>query len=379
MNRSYNSLGSVASMSKELKAKNNSIYQVLGLIALRKLGWKTSEYLRLIQASSEPTEFIDKINNSNILKAFYPHHIESDIYSICLSEIIEWENKNIQVVALGEHSYPAALMHLEDPPAILFYQGDISALNDKFPVSIVGSRKADKKGTELASQVALELARSSACIVSGLAIGIDASAHQGALCSNVTGSTVAVLGNGLGNVYPARHKKLSEQIIESGGAIISQFEPGTPPYPSNFLNRNRVIAALSEATLVVQAALRSGALSTARIALELGREVMACPGWPNDRLSLGCNKILKQGAYLVTDAKDIIELFPENLRSEVKELKEGAHFSKNQFKIIKLLKDSNDVHIESFQNIENGESELLELELEGVIERLPGNRVRLKM
>lgn len=199
--------------------------------------------------------------------------------------------------------YPPLLRELGDPPLALFVRGDLSLL--QLPqLAIVGSRNAGRSGLETARQFAEFLAAGGLLVTSGLALGIDSAAHQGALQGG--GKTVAVLGTGLDRVYPARNRELAHRIAESG-LLVSEYPPGTPSLPANFPRRNRIIAGLSVGTLVVEAALKSGSLITARLASELGREVFAIPGSIHNPLARGCHALIREGAKLVETAEHVIE------------------------------------------------------------------------
>ena len=203
----------------------------------------------------------------------------------------------------GDAAFPPALLQTADPPLLLYVQGDVARL--ALPsVAIVGSRNATPQGIANAQAFATALSDHGFVVVSGLALGIDAAAHEGGLVG--AAGTIAVVGTGLDRVYPARHRGLAHRIA-AHGALVSEFAPGTPPLPDNFPRRNRIIAGLSQGTLVVEAALQSGSLITARLASEAGREVFAMPGSIHAPQSRGCHALLKQGAKLVETAQDILE------------------------------------------------------------------------
>jgi DNA processing protein len=207
------------------------------------------------------------------------------------------------VITLGEAAYPSALLQTADPPLLLYVQGRVETLSTP-GLAIVGSRNPTTQGADNARSFAAPIAGAGMTVVSGLALGIDGAAHEGALAA--AGRTIAVVGTGLDRVYPRRHLDLAHRIAATG-AIVSEFAPGTPPLPPNFPLRNRIIAGLSQGTLVVEAALRSGSLITARLASEAGREVFAIPGSIHSPLSRGCHALIKQGAKLVESAADILE------------------------------------------------------------------------
>lgn len=208
-----------------------------------------------------------------------------------------------EIIAWDDVDYPRALLELGFAPPALFFVGRRELLN-RPALAIVGSRNASAQGAANARAFAQTLAQAGLTIVSGLALGIDAAAHEGAL--EGTGSTLAVVGTGLDRVYPAANRALAHRIAEQGG-ILSEFPPGTPPREKNFPRRNRLISGLARGVLVVEAALQSGSLITARYAGEQGREVFAIPGSIHSTLSKGCHKLIRQGAKLVETAQDILE------------------------------------------------------------------------
>ncbi len=207
------------------------------------------------------------------------------------------------VLTLGDPAYPPLLLETPDPPLMLFAHGRIDLLKAT-SIAVVGSRKPSPQGKDNARAFAAHFSRSGHCVVSGLAAGIDGRAHEGAL--EGAGSTVAVVGTGLDRVYPRQHHALAKRIAEQG-LLISEFPLGTPPLPGHFPQRNRIIAGLSRGTLVVEAALQSGSLITARLAADMGRDVFAVPGSIHSPQSRGCHALIKQGAKLVESAEDVLE------------------------------------------------------------------------
>ncbi len=207
------------------------------------------------------------------------------------------------LITIKDDCYPSLLKEISDPPIILFAHGRPEILKS-IQIGIVGSRNPDSAGRKAASEFAKSLVHAGATVTSGLALGIDGCSHQGAL--DAGGQTIAVTGNGLDMIYPARHKALAERIVENG-ILVSEFTPGTKPIPANFPRRNRIISGMSTGILVIQAALRSGSLITARYAMEQGREVFAMPGSIHNPLAKGCHALIKQGAKLVESVSDIVE------------------------------------------------------------------------
>jgi len=222
-----------------------------------------------------------------------------------INEIVS-NSKNCQseIITFDDLAYPNLLKQIYDPPLIIFVQGNKDLLN-KNQLAIVGSRSASISGRETAFEIAQQLAEVGLVVTSGLALGIDAAAHKGAL--TVCASTIAVVATGLDRVYPARHRALAAKILENEGAIISEFLPGTSPKPGHFPKRNRIISGLSEGVLVVEAALQSGSLITARCALEQNRDVFSIPSGIGNPQAKGCHWLIKQGAKLVEETADIVD------------------------------------------------------------------------
>ena len=208
-----------------------------------------------------------------------------------------------RLMVLGDGDYPHALLHSADPPLLLYLQGDAGLLA-RPSLAIVGSRQPSAQGRDNAHRFARELAAQGWTIVSGLAAGIDAAAHEGALAAG--GQTIAVVGTGIDLVYPTRHRALAQRITEQG-LLVSELPLGAPPLAAHFPQRNRIIAGLARGTLVVEAALRSGSLITARLAAECGREVMAVPGSILSPQSAGCHALIRQGAALVESPEQVVE------------------------------------------------------------------------
>lgn len=215
------------------------------------------------------------------------------------------------VLTLADAAYPAPLLEAVDPPLVLFAEGDLNRWR-RPAVAIVGSRNPTVQGAENAEAFARALSEAGVVVVSGLARGVDAAAHDGALQPiesgdmPAAGGTIAVLGTGLNEVYPKGHKPLARRVARNG-LVLSEFTLHTPPLPANFPRRNRIVAALSRGTLVVEAAVQSGSLITARLANEMGREVLAIPGSIHSPQSKGCHALIKQGAKLAETAQDVLE------------------------------------------------------------------------
>ena len=217
---------------------------------------------------------------------------------------VDWASGDAQhIVTLADAEYPQALLQLPDPPTLLYVRGHLELLNTP-ALAIVGSRNATPQGIQNAERFAGAFAEAKLTIASGLALGIDAAAHRGALAAE--GNTVAFIGTGIDRIYPARNRDLALEI-GSRGAIVSEFPIGTPVTAANFPRRNRLISGFSRGVLVVEAAVESGSLITSRLAAEQGREVFAIPGSIHSPQSRGCHKLIKQGAKLVETAQDVLE------------------------------------------------------------------------
>lgn len=222
-----------------------------------------------------------------------------------VDNILGWLNSDTknQILTLADPLYPPLLAQIADPPPVLFVHGDIELL--QYPqLAMVGSRNPSHGGNETCFEFARYLSSVGLVITSGLAVGIDASSHRGALAGNEL--SIAVTGTGLDRVYPAKHRDLAREIAQQG-TLVSEYIPGTGPMPNHFPRRNRIISGLSIGTLVVEAAQKSGSLITARLALEQGREVFAIPGSIHNPLARGCHRLIREGAKLVETAHDILE------------------------------------------------------------------------
>jgi DNA processing protein len=271
------------------------------------------------------------------------------------------------VLTIGDANYPQSLLNISDPPFLIFVKGRIDLLNVP-SLAVVGSRSASPQGLRNAEAFANIASDGGLCVVSGMAHGIDAAAHLGGLKGKT--SSVAVVGTGLDKVYPSANRDLAHRLSLTG-AILSEFPLGTPPLPSNFPRRNRIISGLSLACLVVEASLQSGSLITARLALEQGRDVFAIPGSIHSPQSKGCHWLIKQGAKLVESAQDIFDELGDSFsRPALLDISPANHelFEYLHFDPIDLstLSERSGLTVASLSSI------LLQLELEGRITTLPG-------
>ncbi|MDR0736541.1 MAG: DNA-processing protein DprA [Zoogloeaceae bacterium] len=286
------------------------------------------------------------------------------------------------LIALADKRYPPQLLEIPDPPTLLYVRGDPAALQ-RPGIAVVGSRNATPHGLKTAEDFARTLADAGFGIISGLALGIDAAAHSGALASKTRQTTVAVIGTGADRIYPARNQALARHIVEQG-AIVSEFPLGTPAIAANFPRRNRVISGLARGVLVVEAATESGSLITARLAGEQGREVFAIPGSIHSPLSKGCHRLIRQGAKLVESAQDILEeltgayLAPPEPPPSTPSSPEDSAAATEAFRLLTHLGHEvctlDDLAQRSGLPADTLLALLLNLELEGRIATLPGNR-----
>ncbi len=314
-----------------------------------------------------------------------------------ISTIIEASTAcNSELVCYDEACYPQRLKQIYDPPLVLFVQGNVMLLNNQ-QLAVVGSRSASVGGRDTAFSMCQQLAHNGLVITSGLALGIDAAAHRGALCE--TTGTIAVVATGLDQVYPARHHCLVQKIIQSGGAIVSEFLPKTPARAGQFPKRNRLISGMSLGVLVVEAELKSGSLITARCALDQNREVFAIPSSIENQQAKGCHWLIKQGAKLVEQCADIIDEFafaddPSlHLKSEEQTKLSAEHIPNKGGSEIKRKGLSNDALLanvgfevtpidkvisRSELPVEEVLTRLTMLELSGLVFAVPGGYIRTK-
>ena len=282
---------------------------LLRLSAIRGLGLKTFHRLHREFGSVEKIFLAEFHSLKDLgLKASICREIanlkDSPLQNSSFLDLLnQWtEQSNHYLICLEDDVYPSALKEIYCPPPLLYLKGNVNAFN--LPsIAMVGSRKPSVSGTQHALQFAQELANEGLCVTSGLALGIDAASHQGALEGK--GITCAVLGTGLDIIYPKKHNKLADEICEQG-ILVSEMSLGSLPVPANFPRRNRIISGLSQGVLVIEASLKSGSLITANYAIEQNREVYAIPGPIDSPVSAGCHALIKQGAQLVESVSDIL-------------------------------------------------------------------------
>lgn len=222
------------------------------------------------------------------------------------------QEKNIQVISYQDKDYPQQLKNLYDAPIVIYAIGNCRILNRKNKIAVIGARKASNYGINIARQIGIFLSKNNIHTISGLALGIDVNSHIGVLKENLLNSTsgraIAVIGNGLDNIYPYQNREIAEKIVNNGGCIISEYIVGTKPLKNNFPARNRIISALADKLVVVEAENeKSGTMITVDFFLELGKEIYVIPGNINSKMSVGTNKLIKDGAKIITEFNDIID------------------------------------------------------------------------
>jgi DNA processing protein len=294
-----------------------------------------------------------------------------------MSILFDTNHMKINSISPQKHKYLQIIDTIAKAPKILYFLGELPS--ERRPtVAIVGTRKPTVYGKEVTYQLTYDLAKKGVVIISGLALGIDGIAHRAAL--DAGGTTIAVLACGVDTIYPATHKGLADEIIKSGGTIISEYEPGTLARDFQFLARNRIVSGLSDAVIVTEAASRSGTLATVHHALDQGREVFAVPGNITSPLSAGCNALIKQGAQPITSAQDVLEAIAPDLLTSQQSLALGN--SPLETKIIQLIQSGVRDGDQLLQECSTEASEFLQalsmMEISGTIRALGGNQWTLK-
>ncbi|MGQ5521794.1 DNA-processing protein DprA [Chitinimonas sp. PSY-7] len=336
--------------------------------------------VRLLSALGTPSQVLDA--SVATLSQYIPAKLAKTLKQGPMPELLEvtlrWlDELENRLLTLSDPDYPPRLLQIADPPPLLYLKGN-AALLGRSGIAVVGSRNATPQGVQNAEAFSRELSLQGWCITSGLALGIDAAAHRGGLMG--PGSTVAVVGTGLDIVYPARNHALAHEIARSG-AIISEFPLGTPAKPGHFPRRNRIISGLARGVLVVEAALQSGSLITAREAAEQGREVFAIPGSIHSPVAKGCHLLIKQGAKLVETAADILD----ELGSDSGGMAQSSHYTDERGAIdaeaaaLLAVLGYDPVDIDTLTDRagltpEQSYAMLLTLELDGRVAKLPGGR-----
>lgn len=332
---------------------------------------------RLLVAFGNPAEIFSASTNvlERIVRKKIVQSIKQGADKEKLATSLKWlEDSANSVITLADPDYPSLLLNIPDPPPLLYFKGQRKLLSTP-SLAIVGSRNATPQGLANAESFAEAASNAGFCILSGMALGVDTAAHHGGLRG--AASSIAIVGTGLDIVYPSRNHELAHRLAKYG-ALISEFPLGTPAKGNNFPRRNRIISGMSQGCLVVEAALRSGSLITARQALEQGREVLAIPGSIHSPLSKGCHALIKQGAKLVENTQDILDELnyqpAKNITHEVE--KNNIDDTNENTQLLKYLGyDSTNIDTlcaHSGLTAEAVSAMLLTLELDGVIASLPG-------
>jgi DNA processing protein len=293
-----------------------------------------------------------------------------------------WERiqaQNIQVLTWEDEEYPRRLKEIEQPPPVLYLRGDLK-LEDDWAVAIVGTRRITAYGRQVAEEVSATLARNGVTVVSGLARGVDAVAHQAAV--HAGGRTLAVLGSGVDRIYPPENQRLAEQII-SHGAVISDYPIGTPPEGPNFPPRNRIISGLSLAVIVIEANLDSGAMITATFAAEQGRELFAVPGSILAPQSKGANRLIRDGARLLLDPQEVLEILDLKQATAQQSARQVLPGDPVEAQLYQVLgpepQHVDDIRSQTGMSIEKVSSTLALMELKGMVRQVGGmNYVRVR-
>ncbi len=369
-------------------SREEEIYASLAFIKAKGMGPRT--WQKIFEQYGSPALALDSClrwNEQGLLKrnqwdSFVSRAWEKDADN----ELETIVRKKLSVILWVDPEYPEILKQISGPPAMLYYRGDTSLLKN-YSLAVVGSRQSSRYGQEIAMNICRDISSAGLTIVSGFAYGIDRQAHLAAVDN--TGGTIAVLGTGIDLIYPAMNKDLWSRVTEKG-LILSEFCPGTKPDPGNFPYRNRIISGISLGVLVVESAIKSGSMITARLALEQNKEVFAVPGAVNMDSSAGCNHLIKQGAHLVQNADDILEVLAPIVRvsskpepGQVMKQAERAEpqlphdLSPEENMMAQQLKRQEQIHIDDLTSSLGWPSQkvsqvLVLLEIKGLVRRTPG-------
>jgi len=293
-----------------------------------------------------------------------------------LDEIIR---RNLSFLTLDDENYPCMLKNIPDPPAVLYFKGDLKLCNLEKTIAVVGSRRASTNAKDVLTKILTELRNTDVCVVSGLASGIDTTAHQGAMANNL--KTIGVTASGFDFVYPTSNRELYKRIEDGCGAVVTEYFPTFEPLPFRFPQRNRIVSGLSYGTLVAEAAIRSGALITANLCLEQGRELMCIPGLVSNPNTEGIYKLLKQGAAMVTCAADILNALNWEIKAEKQLQMALCEFSEDEKKVLTSIeiepKGFDKISSETGLDFNNLLVCLTGLELKGSIKQIEGERYKV--
>ncbi len=358
-----------------------SLLPGVGAVGLKRLAVARISPSRLLQSDPEALRLVGaRASTLNAIEAFAGGR---GLVVERLHNCLDWlADGNVHCLTPDDERYPALLLEIPDPPPVLFVRGNVDCL--MLPqLALVGSRHASRSGAANAYRFSAALSEAGMVITSGLALGIDGAAHQGAV--DRRGATVAVFGTGLDELYPRRHIALAQRILDTGGAWVSEFLPGTRPVPANFPKRNRIISGLCAGVLVIEAAPRSGSLITARMALEQGREVFAIPGTIQNPAAHGCHQLIREGAVLVETVAHVLEPLASLLgcyaaQADAVDAESRLQLPPGEAQLLeKMGYDIADIdQLVSLTGLATPELMplLVSLELKGVIEPVPGGYLR---
>ncbi|MFC3908952.1 DNA-processing protein DprA [Legionella dresdenensis] len=354
----------------------NNKYYFLALNRMPSIGPRT--VMKLLRRWPDLAELF-KLSQIEMEEAGLPGKLAAILAGFDFSQVEQdllWQQQNGNtLLTWADSAYPSLLRETADPPMVLYAQGDLASLEQP-AVAMVGTRKPSISGSENAYRFAHELAKHDLTIVSGLALGIDARAHEGCLAAQ--GRTIAVMGTGIDYIYPHRHQNLALKIREKG-LLLSEFPLKVRPNAGHFPRRNRIISGLSLCTLVIEAAIKSGSLITARLALEQNRDVLAIPGSIHNPQSRGCHHLLQQGAKLITSSHDVLdELNIAPIKADAgKEPVSLATNNKNLVKCVGFEVTTMDQILQrSGLSADEAACNLAELELQGIVQAVPGGYMR---
>lgn len=350
----------------------------IGYVHAKILAQEFGSAEKIFKASQSILEKIEGIGTirARSIKSFHE-------FSAAEEEIKFIEKYRITPLFITDKNYPQRLLNCYDSPTLLFYKGDAD-LNASKIIAVIGTRNHTEYGKQQTEKLIKELSPHNIIVVSGMAFGIDAVAHKASLKNEL--KTIGVLGHGLDQIYPPEHNRLAKEMIQQGGGLITEFRSKTKPDKHNFPTRNRIVAGMSDATIVIETGDKGGSMITAELANGYNKDVFALPGRVNDHKSAGCNFLIRNNkAMLLTDAEEVIEVMGWEEKSKVKKQKQKEIFielSKEEKILVDLLKEKETVHIDEF-NLKSGLSSsliaaaILNLELQNVIISLPGKLYRL--
>jgi DNA processing protein len=365
--------------------KNDLLYQLaltqvphIGLVHAKTLAQHFESAAAIFKASTTTLEKIDGIGTvrAKTIKSFTD-------FEPAEKEIAFMEKYKIRPLFLTDKDYPQRLVHCYDPPTLLFYRGEAD-LNASHIIAIIGTRSHTDYGKQVTEKLVQDLEGMNVLIVSGLAFGIDALAHKASIRNSLP--TVGVLGHGLDIIYPSQHRSLAKDMIKEGGGLLTEFWSNSKPDKHNFPARNRIVAGMSDATIVIETGIKGGSMITAEMANGYNKDVFACPGKITDNKSAGCNYLIRSNkAMLLTDTQELIGMmgWTDNRKGEVKQQALFVELSADEQRLAGILKEKETAHIDEL-NIHSGLSSsavaaaILNMELQGVIQSLPGKMYKLQ-